>query len=44
MKKREERKRERSDEGIEAQYQPVVKGLDRPAAGGRDWELLIEGE
>lgn len=27
-----------------AQYRPVMEGLDRPAAGGRDWELLIGGE
>lgn len=27
-----------------AQYRPIMEGLDRPAAGGRDWELLIGGE
>lgn len=27
-----------------AQYRPVMEGLDRPAAGGRDWELLIGEE
>lgn len=27
-----------------AQYRPVMESLDRPAAGGRDWELLIGGE
>lgn len=28
----------------EAQYRPVMEGLNRPASGGRDWELLIGGE
>lgn len=27
-----------------AQYRPIMEGLDRPAARGRDWELLIGGE
>lgn len=32
------------DGWTEAQYRPVMEGLDRPPAGGRDWELLIGGE
>lgn len=27
-----------------AQYRPIMKGLDRPAAGGRDWDLLVGGK
>lgn len=33
------------EEGVGgAQYRPIMEGLDRPAAGGRNWELLIGEE
>lgn len=49
----EERRREgwgeteaqrKMDGWTEAQYRPIMECLDRPTAGGRDWELLIGGE
>lgn len=40
-----EQRRERKEGKMDgAQYRPFMEGLDRPAAGGRDWKLLIGGE
>lgn len=40
-----EQRRERKEGWMDrAQYRPILEGLDRPAARGRDWKLLIGGE
>lgn len=45
MEEEEELREESREEGMGgAQYRPIMEGLDRPAAGGRNWELLIGGE